>query len=81
MSTGKRYENGEPKLNLKKVFGVIIALAVIVMVVISIVISVMTQSQLFVQASLIVGTEQILSLHLQEHLVSMEVWVMVLGME
>ena len=35
MSKGKRYE-GEPKLNLKKVFAVIIAIAVIVMFVIGI---------------------------------------------
>ena len=33
---GRRYDN-EPKLNLKKVAGVIIALAVIIMIIISIV--------------------------------------------
>ena len=36
MSTGKRYDN-EPKLNLKKVFGVIVAIAVLVMMVILII--------------------------------------------
>ena len=36
MSTGRRYDT-EPKLNLKKVFGVIIAFAVIIMIIISLV--------------------------------------------
>ena len=36
MSTGKRYDT-EPKLNLKKVFGVIIAFAVIIMIIVTIV--------------------------------------------
>ena len=36
MSTGRRYDS-EPKLNLKKVFGVIIAFAVIVMIIVTII--------------------------------------------
>ena len=36
MSTGKRY-NGEKKLNYKKVFGTIVAFAVIIMAIVSIV--------------------------------------------
>lgn len=35
MSRGKRYE-GEPKLNIKKVFAVLIAIAVIIMFIIGI---------------------------------------------
>lgn len=36
MSTGKRY-NGKPKLNYKKVFGTVVAFAVIIMVIVSII--------------------------------------------
>ena len=35
MAKGKRYD-GEPKLNMKKVLGVVIALAVLIMIIISI---------------------------------------------
>ena len=36
MSSGKRYES-EPKLNLKKVFGVIIAFIVLILIIVTIV--------------------------------------------
>ena len=44
MNTGKRY-NGKPKLNYKKVFGTIIAFAVIVMVIVSIIKIIKTSNQ------------------------------------